>query len=216
MIVRARYTIISQLRVLAYEEPRTIGCVVALVWLAGRLTYLFVRARASVHIHATGVPAASMTQPPKSSFPVDLTYSNPLIGEFLQVKGVMNDAPTTEIVELVEPNLRLPCKRCPGYETHRILLVGDSHFAFEKVGGDHRRRRQQQHDNMEPQELQQDHTKDDQSVEPFDVANKRLLLAPTNTYRRRVLAGLVQDLYAARPLPSSTTITHCLTVCIHS
>lgn len=212
MIARPRYTIISQSTVLAHQEPRTIGCVVALVWLAGRLAYLFVRARANVHIHATGVPAASMMKQHKSSFPVDLTYSNPLIGEFLQVKGVMNDAPTTEIVELVEPNFRLPCKCCPGYETHRMLLIGDSHFAFEKVGGDQRHPRQQQHDNMEPQELHQDRTKDDQSVEPFDVANKRLLLAPANTYRRRVLAGLIQDLYAARPLPGSTAITFSSTV----
>lgn len=173
------------------------------------------RARAHVRVHATGVPAGSMTIPHKGTFPVDLGSSNSLIGEFLHVKGVVSDAPTTEIVALVEPRHTVfSCKCCPGHETHRMLLIGDSHFAFEKVAGDHRQPRHRQDDDAVAADSLatnespgHNHTVDDQFSEPFDVANKRLLLAPARTFRRRVLAGLIQDVYVARPSISHEAAT---------
>lgn len=84
-------TIYGQLSLSAYQlasqHPRTIGSASAIVWLSGRLAYLFSRARASVHVHATGVPPPSLTAPHKASFPVELKKANSLVAEFLSIKG---------------------------------------------------------------------------------------------------------------------------------
>ena len=231
------YTIIAQLYVLAHQHPRTIGSIVALMWLTGRFVYLFMRARAFVHIHAIGVPPPSMNFQHKGSFPVDLAFSNPLIGEFLLTKGVISDAPTDELVTLVEPRIPMcRCKICPGRETHRMLLIGDTHFVVEKVSGDHtkppeveddavgegteaadgpKEPPQESAEDTKPPEVEDDAVSESTEAadgpkeppqesaedtkqpqrEPFDVANKRLLLAPARTFRRKVLAGLIQDVY---------------------
>jgi Ca2+-binding EF-hand superfamily protein len=115
------------------------------IYLLLRLTYQLCRNRATVKVHAVGVPMATMSNPDKSALPVSREMANPLTREFLLRKGVSKHAKTraiTQVVSCCEDCSLIdfsPCKhlctRCS--ESHRVLLIGNTHWTVERSIGGH-------------------------------------------------------------------------------
>ena len=67
------------------------GCV-ALLYFGARVLFQLCRSRATVTMHAIGVPMATPGKPHKGTLPVNRDVTNALTREFLLVKGVRRGA----------------------------------------------------------------------------------------------------------------------------